>query len=694
MKLKAKFILPTLVLILAGMAVTSWIGYSRSTTALSSVAVEKARTNLESLLSMVDLWIDGAKNELITLSLTNSLKAPLRDGVSDPEILARTMELLHGSIERHPTFDAIMLINPKGIVLAGTSQALVGANLGEREYFQKAMQGKTFLSNPLFSKDRGEAVFVIATPVKNGDAVIGVLSVGIKIGGFSKQFVAPLDTPAGFGFICAPDGLILGHSDASVIGKLNIIKDTDYGGEIAGRDRGSLDVVSRGIDRLILFEKSKTTGWIIGMTINKDVAFADARSLGMTLLFLSAGQMAVLIVGILAILSINVLRPIDALVAVATRIAGGDLDTPLDADRRDEIGSLQRAMARMVANLRATIDEARQKGEQAAQETEKATRAMAEAEAAREQAERARQEGMHLAAGRLEDIIVAVTGASEDISRQIGQSSQGSEEQARRVSETATAMEEMNATVLEVAQNASQAADTAENARQKAGEGSAIVARVVSGIGEIRQKAMELRDDMTELGKRAEGIGAIMNVISDIADQTNLLALNAAIEAARAGEAGRGFAVVADEVRKLAEKTMTATKEVGEAITGIQQGTRKNIDNVGQAAVGINDTTALAASSGDALAAIVSLVDATTDQVRAIATAAEEQSATTEEINRNVMGISHIASETADALRHSAQALAGLTDQTRKLRLLIDEMQDGDGATQQPSASPKRRALT
>ncbi|WP_428562515.1 MAG: methyl-accepting chemotaxis protein [Solidesulfovibrio sp. DCME] len=694
MKLKAKFILPTLVLILAGMSVTSWIGYTRSTAALSTVAVDKAKTNLEALLSMVDLWVDGAKNELLTLALTHSMKAPLQQGTADSDVMARVMELLRACIERHPTFDAIMLIDPKGIVLASTSQALVGANLAEREYFQKAMQGQTFVSNPIISKDRGEAVFAIATPVKDGAKVLGILSMGIKIGGFSKQFVAPLDTPAGFGFICAPDGLALAHPDASLIGKFNVIKDTDYGAKIAGQDRGSLDVVSRGADRLILFEKSKSTGWIIGMAVNKDVAFADARSLGLTLLSLSFGQLVVLIVGIMAILSVNVLRPIDTLVAAASRIAGGDLDTRLDAGRKDEIGVLQQALATMVANLRTKIGEAEEKGRQAEKETQKATEAMAEAQAAREQAERAKQEGMLLAATRLEDIVVAVTAASEDIAGQIGQSSQGSEEQAHRVTETAAAMEQMNATVLEVAQNASQAADTADSARHKANEGSAVVARVVAGIENVQKKALALRDDMAELGRRAEGIGAVLGVISDIADQTNLLALNAAIEAARAGEAGRGFAVVADEVRKLAEKTMTATKEVGEAVTGIQQGARRNIENVGQAAAGIDEATSLASSSGEALAAIVSLVDATTDQVRAIATAAEEQSATTEEINRNIMDISRISSETAEALRHSSQALSGLTEQTRMLRELIDEMQAGDGGAKRLPAAGRRRALT
>ena len=122
------------------------------------------------------------------------------------------------------------------------------------------------------------------------------------------------------------------------------------------------------------------------------------------------------------------------------------------------------------------------------------------------------------------------------------------------MAETATAMEEMNATVLEVAKNASQAAGTSDGARQKAQEGSGIVGRVVTDIAQVQKQSQALKQDMEGLGKQAEGIGHIMNVISDIADQTNLLALNAAIEAARAGDAGRGFAVVADEVRKLAKR--------------------------------------------------------------------------------------------------------------------------------------------
>jgi len=693
MTLKAKFILPTLVLIIAGMSVTTWLTYQRSTDSLSAIAVEKARTALAALLSTAELWVDGAQNEIITLSKTDDLVAALTRGAEDPALLEHARALLQDSVSRHPIFDSILVITPQGIVAGGTNPKLLGANLGGREYFQKAIAGQNFISSPLFSADVGESLFVIAAPVQRDGKVVGILSAGVKIGRFTNQFVKPLDTPAGFAFILAPDGLMLAHPDNKLIGKLNVFKETDYGGKIAAQANGSLDVVSLGVEKLILFEKSRQTGWIVGMAVNKDAAFADARGLGLLILALSAGQAVVLAVGIWLILSVNVLRPIGSLVASATRIADGDLDTALDANRHDEIGSLQRAMATMVANLKAKIGEAEDKGRLAAGETEKANAAMADAEQARQKAEQAREEGMLLAAEQLEGVVEAVTAASQAISSQIGQSSQGSLEQSHRVGETATAMEEMNATVMEVAQNAAQAAQTADNARQKAGEGSTIVAQAIRSIGEVQAKALDLKEDMTRLGQQAQGIGQILNVISDIADQTNLLALNAAIEAARAGEAGRGFAVVADEVRKLAEKTMTATSEVGEAIAGIQQGTRQNIDNVDQAVRRIDDATTLAGQSGQALDAIVSLVDRTTDQVRSIATASEQQSATTEEINRSVMDISRISSETADALRQSAEALAGLTEQTGILRRLIDDMQAGGGSSPQQAIAGRRPAL-
>uniref|UniRef100_UPI0026118EED methyl-accepting chemotaxis protein n=1 Tax=Solidesulfovibrio sp. TaxID=2910990 RepID=UPI0026118EED len=245
--------------------------------------------------------------------------------------------------------------------------------------------------------------------------------------------------------------------------------------------------------------------------------------------------------------------------------------------------------------------------------------------------------------------------ASEELSAQIEQSSQGAKEQNNRVQDTVTAVEEMNATILEVARNAGDTAQGAQEAGDRAREGADLVVQVVSAVGGVRQASARLKDNMRDLGRQAQGIGAVIGVINDIADQTNLLALNAAIEAARAGEAGRGFAVVADEVRKLAEKTMLATKEVGEAITGIQNGTAATERMMDEAAAAVDAATNLAERSGGALTGIVSVVETAGDQVRAIATAAEQQSSTSEEIGRSIESISRIASETADAMAQSAQ---------------------------------------
>ena len=381
--------------------------------------------------------------------------------------------------------------------------------------------------------------------------------------------------------------------------------------------------------------------------------------------------------GIALLVLLSVTRPLGRVISFARAVAGGDLEARASGSYSAEMAALRDSIEGMVGTLKGKIAETERKSAEAAEEGHRARQAADEAQAAKAAAERARAEGMMEAAAQLERAVEGISSVSGDISAQVRQASLGAERQSARVGEAATAIEQMNATVLEVAQNAANTAQSTDAAHSRATEGSGVMRQVVDGMDEVRRVSAELKNSMDTLGGMVGNIGQIMSVISDIADQTNLLALNAAIEAARAGDAGRGFAVVADEVRKLAEKTMGATREVGEAVSGIQSGTSANIENMERALAAVERTTELAGRCGDVLREIVTMVDGASDQVRAIATASEEQSATSEEITRSIDEINGISRDTASIMNKSAQAVEQLAGQTRDLQGLVQKMKSG-----------------
>ena len=284
-------------------------------------------------------------------------------------------------------------------------------------------------------------------------------------------------------------------------------------------------------------------------------------------------------------------------------------------------------------------------------------------------------DNMRSIAKELEQVANIASSASEELSSQIELSENGASDQADRVSATATALEEMNATVLEIARNAGTTSESAATVRSEAQAGSESMQECVKAMEAVREESLKLQSEMGVLSGHAQAINEIMNVISDIADQTNLLALNAAIEAARAGEAGRGFAVVADEVRNLAEKTMTSTTDVGNAIAAIQKSTADNTKLVIGAVEQIEKVTKMVSDAGEALLGIVQLADTTADQIHAIATASEEQSATSEEITQSVDSINSIAKENAQNMREARMAVSEVVSQTQVLSDLIVKLQ-------------------
>ncbi|WP_300154866.1 methyl-accepting chemotaxis protein [Solidesulfovibrio sp.] len=404
---------------------------------------------------------------------------------------------------------------------------------------------------------------------------------------------------------------------------------------------------------------------------------AQAQStVDMAQLAVQAGLgLAVLLVILWIVRGLN--RSLAALGSYSRQVASGDLAARPSGRFEAEFAALRDDVTAMVANLRENMRQVAEKQAEAARQARAAEEAMRET-MRKEEELAATLSRMQTVAEQAADISRRLSGAARELSTQTEQSATGVELQRRRVDETATAIGQMNATILEIASNAGAAAVNAGRTRDNAVTGADVVKQAGASMGRVNGIAVKLKSDMSSLGQEAQSIGQVVGVINDIADQTNLLALNAAIEAARAGEAGRGFAVVADEVRKLAEKTMVATKEVESRIRAIQDAAGGNIRGMDQAVAAVAEANSLAERSGEAILSIVGHADETSGQVQSIAASAEEQSAASEQISRAITEINQVADDNVagvEATSRAARALAAMAEELKELigRLRGDE---------------------
>lgn len=552
-------------------------------------------------------------------------------------------------------------------------------------YMQPRDKRAPVLTEPYYTEVAKVNMATVSVPMFKNGKFMGIVGIDFVLSAFQDMVedIKPMET--GYAALLSNKGVIVAHPEKDVLLK-NITDNfpAEYKNDILkaieNGDRLNLHTVSNldGVEYEVLFEPITIAGTDTPWAMAVAIPTAKINEVADEFLVLSLGISAVavaLIFLVVFLLVRSATKPIDLLVTATKEVSEGRFDAMPDESKfGGELLVLHSSLVSMVGDLENLIRTSEEKTQEAEEKTEMASKALEEAEEARAQAEIAKRDGMLQAADHLEDIVHQVTSASEELASQIEESSRGSEVQRERTSETATAMEEMNASVLEVAQNASQAADSANNALTNAQEGAEIVEQVVVSINRVQTESEKMNEGLSQLGSQAEDIGHIMNVITDIADQTNLLALNAAIEAARAGDAGRGFAVVADEVRKLAEKTMNATKEVGAAVSAIQEGTRRNIDGMNQSVSLVNESTELASRAGDSLRTIQQIVESTADQVRAIATASEQQSAASEEINRGTDEINRIAAETAEAMNQSSIAITDLAQLAERLQAVINDL--------------------
>jgi len=357
---------------------------------------------------------------------------------------------------------------------------------------------------------------------------------------------------------------------------------------------------------------------LAGQAVDTEEQAMAAGSARAQLLLGGMGLAAVLL-GMLAawLISRSIVLPLRQAVAFAQRIAEGDLSQDLAQDRRDEVGQLMAAMQRMSQSLRELV-------------------------------------------GRIGGGVSQIAAAAEQLSAITAQTSDGVQTQRLETEQTATAMQQMSATVQEVAQNAEQASQAAQGADQQARQGNQVVQQAVSQVNRLAGEVEASTEVIAALNQESARIGGVLEVIRSVAEQTNLLALNAAIEAARAGEQGRGFAVVADEVRALAKRAQDSTEEIEKLIGGLQRMARGAVEKMESSRSLTQQTVSLAGEAGAALGRITQAVSTIEQMNQQIAAAAEEQSAVAETISESLTRVRDIGEQSASASEQTAASSAEL----------------------------------
>ena len=521
----------------------------------------------------------------------------------------------------------------------------------------------------------------LTAPIMDVSRILGVAGIDIELefihGLISK--ITPYET--GYAMLISDQGAIIASSRDNN-GKADSADLPQVSAEVLrkireGKAFTDTGTTADGAAALLFFTpvelRSFAAPWFFVVALPLDKVMADSNRNLMIQLGISFTALMVLI-GLVFYTAGSVSSPLRRIAAYAQEVAGGRYAAVVDERGFvAELKELQAALRSMLDSLLSSMKQAEEQSLAARQEAEKAREATEQAERSREALE-AEHTSMLEAAERVDAVSRKLQDTSQALSEKISLAGRETREQNQLMGETVVAISGMSDSIVRVSDNAAGAAEFTERSRTRAGEGANIVNSTIEAVATIHQETEALAEQIDDLGKQTAGIGSILGMINDIADQTNLLALNAAIEAARAGEAGRGFAVVADEVRKLAEKTVAATKQVEESVNGIRTSMRVSAQGVARTAETVNTTVALGQSAQEALSDIVNLVKTMNEQIHEIAALCREQAATSEQVAGTVERLRQISIAVDEVMDESAAVTRSLEPEARELGVLVEQL--------------------
>jgi methyl-accepting chemotaxis protein len=649
MRIKAKLTIMICGLLVFSVGILGAINYWQAYKLITSNAEEELAATAGGAANEVGLWFEARRAETVTLA-----NSPILQGERATAIAYLTEESKINKV-----YSRFFIVDDKGNAAYTNGST---ANLSDREFYQKVMSsGAACIADPVISKVDGKMVVVIAAPLQREGKTIGMLGGTVTVDDLIKRVLSFKAGVTGHAYVIQGNGLVIIHPEKDLVMKANFLNDQNADAKLRiitekmiKSEKGTGHYTYQGISKYLAYAPVTGTAWSLAVNIPAAEVLSKLESFKFVF-FTTLGIVLILASVISFLFSRTLARPLQALSAMAESIARGDLAiTDARVNSKDELGALATAFNTMTVNTRIVIKQVMQSAEQVAAASEQLT-------------------------ASAEQSAVAAT----HVAGVIGEITLDTGNQLKDLNDTTTVVEKLSEQIREIDGGAQQAAHLAKQTSVKIVAGRQSVEQTVSQMNSIEKATASVQQAIERLAAGSSQIGEIVNVIAGIAGQTNLLALNAAIEAARAGEQGRGFAVVADEVRKLAEQTQEAAKQ----ITGLIGENHSNITNaVALMNAGTGDVQqgiTLVNNAGNSFGEIALLVSKVSDQVRDIAYSIGEMANGSAQIVAKVRGVEQAGNRVDEriqtvsaATQEQSAAMEEITSSSHSLACLAEELQN------------------